>query len=172
MALTYEPIATTKLTSPQALITFNSIPSTYTDLRLVVVHKNVNDTSFLECFFNDITTGYGNTAMRYNGTTTIQSGGNTMTTDFAWYLGWWNISLTNSNVFSTSVTDILGYASTVDKKAGMVQAFTADDNNTASQGQISFTHWNNTQAITKITLRTSNNFATNTKATLYGIKAA
>ena len=36
MALTYEKIATTTLTSNQGTVTFSSIPQTYTDLRVII----------------------------------------------------------------------------------------------------------------------------------------
>lgn len=39
MALTYEPIATTTISSPTSTITFSSIPSSYTDLVVVVTGK-------------------------------------------------------------------------------------------------------------------------------------
>lgn len=45
MALTYEPIATTTLGSTQNSYTFTTIPSTYTDLKLVAVCQRGNSGS-------------------------------------------------------------------------------------------------------------------------------
>ena len=62
MASTYEPIATTTLGSAASSITFSSIPATYTDLRLVLVHTPSASTGNAQMQFNsDTATNYSYT---------------------------------------------------------------------------------------------------------------
>ena len=69
MPTTYEPIATTTLGSAQATITFSSIPSTYTDLVVVVSALDSNNATPQLQFNNDTATNYSNTSLNGNGTT-------------------------------------------------------------------------------------------------------
>jgi hypothetical protein len=70
MAITYEPIATTTLSSAAATITFSSISSAYTDLRLVFVGTSVaNSNNCIVTFNSDTGFNYSQTALYGTGAT-------------------------------------------------------------------------------------------------------
>mgnify|MGYP003326735737 FL=1 len=68
MAVTYEPLATTTLTSAQSTVTFSSISGSYTDLVLVTNVKDSNGACYLR-FNNDSGTNYSRTWLTGNGST-------------------------------------------------------------------------------------------------------
>ena len=69
MPATYEPIQTTTLGSAAASYTFSSIPSTYTDLKLVITGTSVGAYADIDLRFNsDTATNYSWTALAGNGT--------------------------------------------------------------------------------------------------------
>jgi hypothetical protein len=65
---TYIAIATYTVTSTDTTITFNSIPSTYTDLRLIASEKYTSSTNCYIRFNNDSTSKYSKISC-YGGTT-------------------------------------------------------------------------------------------------------
>jgi hypothetical protein len=74
MPATYEPIATTTLGSAATTITLSSIPSTYTDLRLVTVLSNNGaggDSLYITCNGDALgaTSLYSETRLRGDGST-------------------------------------------------------------------------------------------------------
>lgn len=163
MAITYEPIATTTLSSSSSDITFSSIPATYTDLRVVCV-----------------ATGSGNFGARFNGDT----GSNYSRTDL---IG----SGTTASAFRPSVSqpyiiidnalnglgatpqlytlDILSYNESI-KKTALITV--NEDNNGSGYVSLQVALWNNTSAISSITVLGSSTLNSGTTATLYGIKKA
>ena len=65
---TYEPIATTTLTATNSTVTFSSIPSTYTDLVLIV--NSLGTGSYYSIQVNgDTATNYSRTRINGNGIT-------------------------------------------------------------------------------------------------------
>jgi|688.fasta_scaffold82021_4 hypothetical protein len=165
MPLTYEPIATTTLSSTTNTITFSSISSTYTDLRI--------------SFFGRASSGYIRTRLRFNGDTA----GN-----YGWaYLGGTRLSVQASS--STGITyissdlegitpaqpsfysfDIFSYAGST-KKTSLSTC--SEDKNTDGRVSTFVSVWNSTAAINSVTIIASEStFAVGTIATLYGIKAA
>ena len=55
---TYEPIATTTLTSATSEVSLSSIPSTYTDMIIVVTATTTADNTDIQMYFNsDNTSG-------------------------------------------------------------------------------------------------------------------
>ena len=66
MAATYEPIATTTLGSAASSITFNSIPATYTDLRVVLVGTTTATANCWLTFNSDGATNYSDTFLYSN----------------------------------------------------------------------------------------------------------
>jgi hypothetical protein len=167
MPSTYEPIATQTLGSAAATITFSSIPSTYTDLRLVVVHKLATSDGFLDLTFNSDTSAlYSETNLQGNGSaasSTVASGQTKIRNAFYSYLNWWALS----------EMDLFSYAGSTNKTA--LISTTADDNDTENYISIvkSVGLYRSTTAISSLTLTGVNsNINTGTTASLYGIKNA
>ena len=156
---TYTPIATTTLGSTASSYTFSSIPSTYTDLRLVT--------------WTSITPGPDNTVLRFNGDT----GSNYSST----YLGG-SGSAASSGRFSNTNSIYLGYIGTGVQKFDIMNYSNTTTNKTvlcrsddaSSWIEASVGLWRSTAAINSITIRTfgSTNFAAGTTFTLEGIQAA
>jgi hypothetical protein len=164
MPTTYEPIATTTLGSPSATITFSSIPSTYTDLRVVIVATATIAAPDIEVRFNgDTATNYSRTRLVglgsvFNG---LSSDQNRMPADYT------GLSTTIPSLYEF---DIFSYAGSENKT---VLVKTSEDRNGSGDIFLQVGLWRNTAAINSITfLLSAYNYATGTTATLYGIKNA
>lgn len=166
MAATYEPIATTTLSSNLSTITFSSIPNTYTDLRLIVVAK-VNNTGLfpLVRFNSDTSTNYSQTNL-YANPAGIGSSQAASATSFSAIS---NQSLDNTIPFGYML-DILSYASSSYK---MMLSSTMNDQAGSGSVERIVGYWRSVNAISSITmLLASNAYVIGTTATLYGIKKA
>lgn len=166
MSLTYDPIATTTLGSAASTITFSSIPNTYTDLRIVWNGQwNTAADRLILRFNSDSGTNYSRTALYGQGT----SAGSQASTSSSSIIAL--SSSRSQNLISMTTFDIFSYAGSTNK---IVLYATAFDENGSGYVENGVGLWRNTSAITSLTLTTlnGNNFATNTIATLYGIKAA
>lgn len=165
MAATYEPIATTTLSSAASSITFSSIPGTYTDLRLVLVLKFTASAAVYLRFNNNTTNTYSWTELQGDGTSATSSRGSD-TAGFA--LG--NVAFDPSQ-WGMATVDIFSYTGSTNKTS-LTQR--ADDTNGAGNVMSSVSLWKNTSAITRIDLinQASTTFQTGTIATLYGILKA
>ena len=164
MAATYEPIATTTLGSAAASITFSSIPSTYTDLRLVLVGKVAATNANIIYTVNGSTTTYSQT--------NLYGDGSTVTSDrLSNFDGWYptQADLGSTTIPSFYTLDIFSYTGSTNKTALITNS--VDQNGSGQVGRV-VSLWRNTAAITPIALSDSSNFAIGTTATLYGIKAA
>lgn len=163
---TYEPIATTTLSSNSTSVVFSSIPQTYTDLIIVFNGFNTNATAMdFECEFNgDSGNNYSETGMQGDGSSASSfrhsnySGallGSIWSTGRATVIGHF-MNYTNTTTFKTC----LGRFST--PSGGLVGA--------------TVSLWRNTSAITSINFNQpagqSGQFASGSTFTLYGIKAA
>lgn len=162
---TYEPIATTTLSSNTATVTFNSI-SGYTDLIMIfngLVVQN-NDAIWLQ-FNGDSSTNYSWTRLTGSSTTVASSRSSGTAGTSNWYGGSAN-ALSNSNN-NTVILQIFNYANSTTYKTWISR--------TTSIGvETSIGTWRNTAAITSITLGVegSRNYASGSTFTLYGIVAA
>lgn len=157
MPATYEPIATTTVTS--STVAFTSIPSTYTDLILV---GNIQTSGTLRV--ND------DSGSTYSETRLIGNGSSASSTRATNYTGGWD--LTNaSNPTSTApglcIWQFFNYASTSVKKT-VLYSFNNDQN---GSGNVEWCVllWNSTSAINKLALTQS---AVTGTFTLYGILKA
>lgn len=174
MPTTYEPIATTTLGSASNTITFTSIPSTYTDLRLVLVgasNRAATGTTAASMRFNGITaSAYSNTTLNGDGasatsdvfTSQSQVVTNTLLMPNALEVG----------RLSLSTVDIFSYAGSTNKT--VLATGNADLNGSGSVVR-SVGLWRDTAAITQINLLFTNvaySFIAGTTVTLYGIKNA
>ena len=161
---TYTPIATTTLGSAVTEYTFSSIPSTYTDLVLVVTGNTNNPTNPIMRFNGDTGSNYSTTWLAGNGTSATSSRGTNTT-----YIATNNQGYMTSTSNSVIITQVMSYANTSTYKTALSRSNTASTGVDATVGL-----WRNTAAITSITILTgsANTFSVGNTFTLYGIAAA
>lgn len=164
---TYEPLATTTLGSAASSITFSSIPSTYTDLRIVFVFKN-NAAGIIYPgiqFNSDTGTNYSSTILYGNGT----SAASTYSTNYTSL--WRNVEYTTDAYPSLYTLDIFSYAGSTYKTALTSKN---SDNNGSGAVVREVGLWRSTAAINSISIVDNGvrQFAAGTTATIWGIKAA
>jgi hypothetical protein len=160
---TYIPIATQTLGSAASSITFSSIPSTYTDLRLVLVCTATYNSPSL--IFN------GSSASNYSQTYITGAGGAASSSynsaSNAIYITsgpTQGVSTTIPNIYTF---DIFSYAGATNKT--LLETL-GEDHNGLGAVQVGVALWRSTSAITSITLSdATGNFSINTTATLWGI---
>lgn len=165
MPSTYDAIATTTLGSASSSITFTGIPSTYTDLRLVVVMAgDTSNTCFIR-YNNDSGSSYSELMLWGNGTTvsTFVAGGRNRIA-----IGSDIVGTTNSPFLAE--INIFGYAQSIYKTTLVA---TSEDFNGSGIVRRQASTWQDLTAINRIDIgRTGGNFNAGTIATIYGIKAA
>jgi hypothetical protein len=166
---TYEKIATTTLGSPSTTITFSSISSAYTDLRIVVSSTMTLASRFNYLTFNsDSSATYSFTYLMGNGTSGSSSGnanGNYMPVDDNQING----SSTTIPTFST--IDVFSYTGSTYKT--LLNTVSADQNGSGAViNKVGL--WRSNSAINSVTFTASGSttFKVGTTATIYGIKAA
>jgi len=167
MATTYEPIATTTLSSNQTSVTISSIPATYTDLVLIINAKNDTLTNTEIRFNGDTATNYSNTMLSGNGTSATsarESNNTSISIDNVAYM-------TTGDFAYSNIIQIFNYANTTTFKTLLARANSAANGVDAIVGL-----WRKTpEAITSLTILTTTgtrNFITGSTFTLYGIKSA
>jgi hypothetical protein len=159
MPATYEPISTTTLGSAAATVTLSSIPSTYTDLVLVITNTSSGGLAgvYLGLINGDTGTNYSSTIIFGTGTTT-GSGRNTSDTGV-------NIGLSNSTQCN-NIFQFMNYSNTTTFKTVLSRG-----NSASGQTRASVSLWRNTAAITSFEI-SGVTFDVGSTFTLYGIKAA
>lgn len=166
---TYTPLYSQTLASSAATVTFSNIPTTYTDLRVVVSSRvtgaqNSGAMDVYAYYNGDQGTNYSMTQLYGNGSAAASNRGSNIT--YA-YVG---ISSNSSdNSYPISTFDIMNYASTTSFKATITRINSAS-NQIAARAIL----WRSTSPVTSITLypELSLSFASGSTFTLYGIKAA
>lgn len=159
---TYTLINSTTLTTASPTVTFTSIPSTYTDLRIVIAGTFVSGVDDLLVRFNsDSGTNYSRTFLYGAGSGTGTSGRQSNTN------GLYIAGL--STVQSISKWDILDYANTTTYKTVLVRSDASDWATFATVGM-----WRSTSAITSISIAngSAGNMTSGSSFKLYGIEAA
>lgn len=166
---TYEKIATTTLSSTATTITLSSIPSTYTDLRIVAMLKVTNPGTVVGEYFrvnNDSGTNYSQTAVRGNGTATssFRSTGAT------------SIDIESgaaSSTFLMTKIDIFSYAGSTNKTMLIEGTYEANTVSTSSKVIHQVGLWRSTSAINRIDIvGVGDTFAIGSSVTIYGILKA
>jgi hypothetical protein len=159
---TYEPIQTYTLGSAQTTVTFNSIPSTYTDLILIVAGKdNTTTDSFTIVFNGDTGSNYSMTYMQGNGSSG-SSGRSSNTTSIQ------DMLVVDTTAVASGIFHIMNYKNTSVYKTVIARGDTTDF---AIRGSIGL--WRSNSAINSIAVRPgSSSFASGAIFTLYGILAA
>lgn len=156
---TYTPIATTTLGSTTASYTFTSIPSTYTDLVLVVSGTSTAGDAVCFQLNGDSSAGYSATNMVGDGSTAYSQRATSNTFSYTGGIG---------TVMGTVITHFMNYSNTTTYKT-----FIARSSVSNSVVISTVSRWPSTAAINSIkVLLTGNSFASGTAITLYGIKAA
>jgi hypothetical protein len=170
MAITYEPIATQTLGSSASSVTFSSIPSTYTDLRLVMTYLSAitGEIAGASLQFNSDTSGnYSETWLRGNGSAAA-SGRFTSSTYLP--VGWQGYATNTIPQFN--IVDIFSYAGSTNKT---VLAQESNDRNGSGVTTRMVGLWRSTSAITSIVINENaggGNYRAGSTFTLYGIKNA
>lgn len=165
MTATYDAIARTTLSSSTASVTFSSIPSTFTDLVVIVNCFIVTTGNPLYIRFNGTSSGYSWTHMFGNGTNVIS---NRAANASFLYMG----EIATLSTPSLHQLDIMNYSSNNRK---MVLGRYSNNRSTAGLAQAIVGYWQNTAAISSIeigTFQSGFNMATGTTLTVYGIRRA
>lgn len=168
MPATYEPLATTTLSSTATDVTFSSISSLYTDLVLVMNIFVSSDGEAPQLQFNsDTGTNYSTTFFEGNGT----SGASYRWTSRA------NIELSyniggNSTSPQPIICNVMNYSNTTTNKS-VLSRWNSASGGTYPGVNTSVSLWRSTSAINAIKIFPgAGNFNSNSTFTLYGIKAA
>jgi len=167
MPITYEKIQTTTLPSATSTISFTGISGSYTDIVLVFGYKsNTTNQPTLRLTFNGTSTGFSGTQLTGNGSTDASyRNSNAAFISIARIVG----TPTTVGGMATIIMNFQNYSNTTTYKTVLARASAAESGVEADVGL-----WANTAAITQIdiTTATSNDFASGSVVTLYGIKAA
>lgn len=165
MPATYEPIATQTLGSATSTITFSSIPSTWTDLKLVVVGtSSVDNVNFNMRFNGDSATNYSLTSLQGDGSNPSSGRSSNVAQIFMSYSGY------RSTVPHMTTINIFSYAGSANKTCFITGS---EDRNGAGSADVRAAVWRSYSPITSISVFTqSGNLNVGTTATLYGIKNA
>ena len=164
MATTYEKIATTTLGSASATITLSSIPSTYTDLRVVFVGGGASGAQFRLRLNADTGTNYSSTILTGDGSSASSS----RYTSVDGIKSGYDIGTTTATLISF---DIFSYAGSTNKTVLLQYS---NDQNGSGQTQATVGLWRNTAAITSVGLDLIGgvNFNSGSSLTIYGILKA
>jgi hypothetical protein len=167
MPATYEPIATYTFPSDAASYTFNSIPGTYTDLRLVIAETGATGSNECALIFN------GDTGANYDLVSLSMSASNVGGSGSGANLN--NISFGGGMADAVHIFEINNYKNTTVFKNCLSKTV-----GLGGGSQIVYfrcANWRNTAAITSIKADTYGSafgyiWRTGTTMTLYGILAA
>ena len=168
MTLTYDSLATTTLGSATGSITFSSIPSSYTDLRVVWHISGITSGSSNPGIrFNGDTSGtHSTTLLRGNGTNIVSSGYSSQNMVF---LGGTD-AIPTTSVPMLILIDIFSYSGSTQKTCLSSGHFEREQTGGAMVKTVG--RWANTSAINSLTLLLDTGSQNvGTTASLYGIKA-
>lgn len=165
MPTTYDPIATTTLTSSATSITFSNISGNYTDIVLVCVGTltTAYDTSISLRFNGDTGNNYSVTYMYGTGSSATSGRNNNQSNIQA-------MGRLGSSTIGNAIVHIQNYSNSTTRKTVIGYGGTTANIVIGAAGI-----WLNTSAITSITVAPegfSGSLASGTIVTLYGIKAA
>jgi hypothetical protein len=163
---TYEAIATATASGSTGTITFSSLPSTYTDIVLVISAGNTSSAPSIQIQFNgDTASNYSFLELGGSGSAAISDKGSNLTSSVIAYFGAPFTTLGNETV----VSNIMNYSNSTTYKSYLTRANNAQFGVDALVGL-----WRSTAAITSFSLFNSNatNFMAGSTFTIYGIKAA
>ena len=157
MPSTYEPIATQTLGGAASVITFSSIPSTYTDLVLVIQGAMATNGGNYIQVNGDTGNNYSVTFMYGDGSSAVSTRAANSPSASAFYL---------NTGQSNAILQFMNYNNTTTYKTFLSRANSAD----FVSARVSL--WRSTAAINSITVGSTFNYNTGSTFTLYGIEAA
>jgi hypothetical protein len=167
---TYTLISSQVLGSDTGIVTFSSIPQTYTDLVFVVSARASSATYDISALrVNSVTSGYSKTYMEASGSALT---GGRSTSDISLRAGY--LPGTNyTSEYSADVYHFMDYSNTTTYKSVLCRC-NAYNTSTNFNVQVQASLIPTTSAITQITLQTANgaNLKTGSTFRLYGIEAA
>jgi hypothetical protein len=166
---TYTPIATYTLSSTQTSVTFSSIPSTYTDLILIISAQSNSGYDSIR-FNGDSGNNYSKTSLAGDGTSasSFRASNESRITLF----GAAELPTSGSS-YNVSITQMMNYSNSTTYKTILHR-----DANAATGTDAAVGLWRSTSAISSFVLYphynlpTSNVFNVGSTFTLYGIQAA
>jgi hypothetical protein len=166
MATTYKLIDKAILTGTQSVIDFTSIPSTYTDLKLVVSLRdsgsNVYSLAYIK--FNNTTSNLASKGIEGDGSAASSYKNGTVL-----YINSANGNSSTSNTFCNSEIYIPNYSSTNYKSVSVDGVM--ENNATTAYSSLQAGLWSDTAAINQITIYSSTgSWLQYSSAYLYGIK--
>lgn len=157
---TYTPIATTTVSGTPSSVTLSSIPSSYTDLVLIIAGASSTGTSYKLQFNGDTGTNYSSTYLYGDGSAAASG----RVSNNATMNGFGRTDGSGGN----GIINIQNYANTSIYKTAIGRGSAAGNLVIASVGL-----WRSTAAINSITIQTeAGTFSTGETLTLYGIAAA
>ena len=170
MATTYIPLYTTTLASA-GTVTFSSIPSTYTDLVLVIsnaVSIATNTPGACISFNSDTASNYSSTHLEGTGTSALSNRQTSQSNINSGY----NIGLSSSSTQpATIIINIMNYANTTTYKT--ILSRNAQTAGTAPGTGATVGLWRSTAAINSMAITAqTGNFAIGTTFSLYGVASA
>jgi hypothetical protein len=166
MPVTYTEIATVTLGSSASTISLTSIPSTYTDLRAVILAQPSATQDLIFTINSDSSNAYqyiytyndnnaGLVVNKYGLTSSIL------------------ISSLRTNVLTPCVVDFYGYTNTSQNKCGFVSSISSFVTTASISGWRGFWQSTSTTTISRIDFAVAaNSMLTGTTVSLYGIKEA
>jgi hypothetical protein len=165
----YESIATANGTGSSAVITFSSIPATYTHLQIRSIGRSTSTGTTINITANgDTASNYAFHYIYGDGASTGAAG---LATQTSMKIAYITSSSNLADSYGVNVIDILDYANTNKYKTLRVLSG-VDVNGSGGFVQLSSGLWQSSTAITSITLTNSTNYTTATQFALYGIKGA
>jgi hypothetical protein len=165
MPLTYQKIARTTVGSGGAsTIEFTSIPSTYTDLVVLISARSTGVDPNIMIRFNSSSSNFSQKRLVSDGSSVASYG------TYGEWSAWATLSTDTASTFGNSLIYISNYGSSNYKS--LSSDATGENNATANNMTLGAELWSNTAAITSVSfvMGSSYNFAQHSSATLYGIK--
>lgn len=167
---TYVALQKTVLTGTQASVTFSAIPSTYTDLVIMISARSDRSAQYLDPIkirFNGASADTNLTSRQIYG---VGTSAGSQSNAYA-LVGYATAAATTSNTFANIEVYIPNYAGSTNKP---ISSTSANEDNSAGNNEIDAIAglWSSTNAITSITLlpNTGPNFVSGSRFDLYGIK--
>lgn len=158
---TYTPIATQTATGSSSNITFSSIPSTYTDL-VLVVNASAAATDFYLRYNGDTGTNYSQTILKGNGSAASSTRNSNASLI---YIDWSGFTI--NSIQNNAVIHIMNYANTTTYKTA-VHRF----NDASNTVETHISLWRSTATINSVSVIAGGSFTSGSTFTLYGIAAA
>jgi len=164
----WDSIATANGTGSSGVITFSSIPSTYTHLQIRNIGRGTGAGTTIKITANSDTAAnyarhymYGDGATAGAGNSTSQTGAD---------IAYTSLSTDLSNTYAVNIIDILDYANTSKYKTFRVLTG-LDVNGSGGYAQLTSGLWQSTSAITTLTLTlNAGSYTTASQFALYGIR--